>query len=310
MKKIIIAIIFTLITNYSFSQEYGCFNFTMNGATVDGRYIPNVTLNIPVSIDALPYEFTMQLDLGAVNTTLYGNSIQPYMVKYPSLKNKIDSTKTFVIQNKKNIKLSGVNLKMGDVQFKTIDIGLFANYGDVYTVDSLQTKSSKHIGTIGPDLFQDKVLVIDYPNKKICIYKELPNAYSKSNFDNFKMQYGRILIPFDIDGNKEMLMFDTGSSMFSLLTVRNNAKLISDGKIVDSLSVNSWGNLMAVYSSKVNTDVKFAGIKLPETNVHFLDNAQFENGFKQLGIWGITGNAYFTNNTVIIDYKNQMFGVQ
>lgn len=37
----------------------------MNGAKVDGRYIPNVTLNIPVSIDALPYEFTMQLDLGS-----------------------------------------------------------------------------------------------------------------------------------------------------------------------------------------------------------------------------------------------------
>ena len=107
-----------------------------------------------------------------------------------------------------------------------------------------------------------------------------------------------------------MLLFDTGSSIFSLLTTKTKAKEIADSKIVDSLSVNSWGNMLTVYGSEIKTDVTFGGKALPETLVYYIDNPQFDAGFDQMGIWGITGNAYFSNNTVIIDYKSKKIAVK
>ncbi|MFH6768813.1 hypothetical protein V8G56_08705 [Gaetbulibacter aquiaggeris] len=267
-------------------------------------------MNVSVNVDGLPHEFTMQLDLGAVKTNLYGNSFKPYIDAYPSVKDKIDSTKTFMMQNEKNIMFGGMRLSMGDLEFNNMEIGLFAGYGTLMTADSVNTKTSKHIGTIAPDLFQDKVLIIDYPNNRICLSKELPSEYSSLDFQDLVLESGRIKIPFNINECREMLMFDTGSSMFSLLTTKINAKQISDGIVADSLSVNSWGTDIPVYGSKMTTHVKFGGKYLPAELVYFVDNPQFDAGFKQMGIWGITGNAYFSSNTIIIDYRNKKIAVK
>ena len=311
MKKITISLIIALvITNFTFGQEYGCFDFTWEGAIVSGRYIPKTVMNVPVTVDGLQHAFTMQLDLGAVKTNLYGNTFQAYMDVYPSLIDKIDSTKTFTIQNEKNIMFEGMRLSMGDLEFSNIDIGLFAGYGTPMTADSVKTKTSKHIGTIAPDLFQEKVLIIDYPNNRICLSEELPSEYSNLDFQDLVLESGRITIPFNINERREMLMFDTGSSMFSLLTTKNNAKQISDGIVADSLSVNSWGTDVPVYGSKIITDVEFGGKSLPNTLVYYVDNPQFDAGFKQIGIWGITGNAYFSSNTIIIDYRNKKIAIK
>jgi hypothetical protein len=130
------------------------------------------------------------------------------------------------------------------------------------------------------------------------------------DFQDLVLDSGRIKVPFNINGRKEMLMFDTGSSMFSLLTTKSNAIQISDGIVADSLSVNSWGNEIPVYGSNISADVKFAGKSLPASLVYYVDNPQFDAGFKQMGIWGITGNAYFSNNTIIIDYRNKKIAVK
>ena len=66
------------------------------GDFISGRFIPDLVINIPVSIDNLPYEFNMQFDLGAVTSVLYGNSIKPYLKLHSNLRNKIDSTRTFI----------------------------------------------------------------------------------------------------------------------------------------------------------------------------------------------------------------------
>ena len=311
MNIITISFIISLVTtSLSFGQQHGCFDFTWEGATTSGRYIPKISMNVPVTVDGLPHEFTMQLDLGAVTTNLYGNSFQAYMDAYPSLIDKIDSTKTFMIQNEKHIMFGGMRLTMGAIEFNNVDIGLFVGYGTLITADSVKTKTSKHIGTIAPDLFQDQVVIIDYPNNRICLSEELPSEYINLNFQDLVLEGGRIKIPFNINERKEMLLFDTGSSMFSLLTTKNNAKLISDGIVADSLSVNSWGNDIPVYGSKMTTDVKFGGKSLPTELVYFVNDPQFDAGFEQMGIWGITGNAYFSSNTIIIDYRNKKIAVK
>ncbi len=311
MKKITISLFFVLLSSsLALSQDYGCFDFTWEGDSISGRYHPKLSINVAVNVDGLPHDFTMQLDLGAVKTNLYGNSLQAYMEVYPSLQEKLDSSKTFLIQNQKNPIFRDMSLKMGDLEFKHVDIGLFKEYGTPISTDSVKTNSVKHIGTLAPDIFQDKILVIDYPNQRICLAEELPKEYTNLNFQDLVLEGGRILIPFEIKDSNEMLMFDTGSSMFALLTTKNKAVAVTDGEVVDSLSVNSWGAEIPVYGSKIRADVKLGGKALPPTLVYYVDNPQFDAGFKQMGIWGITGNAYFLNSTVIIDYRNQKIAIK
>ena len=86
----------------------------------------------------------MQLDLGAINTVFYGNSINPYLEKYQELKSKIDTTLTFRIQSQTNFKLKGVELKLGNVNLGKSNIGIFKNFGTKIPKDSVNTKAYRN----------------------------------------------------------------------------------------------------------------------------------------------------------------------
>jgi len=311
MKKITLILILNLVvTTSAFSQKCECFDFTWKGDTVSGRYIANIAINIPVTIDNLSYEFDMQFDLGAVTSVFYGNSIEPYLKLHSKLRNKIDSTKIFYIQGEKNVKFKGVQLKLGKINYGKRDIGLFSGFGDTLTVDSVKTNAIKHIGTIAPDLFQDKILIIDYPKTQICVTNKILKKYRKINYQDFVLESGRIKIPLEINGNREMLLFDTGSSMFSLITTKSNANQISNKIVADSLRITSWGEYHRIFGNKVTSDVKFANRKLPPTLVYYFEKPIFDDFFEQEKIWGIAGNAYFSKNILIIDYKNKKLGMK
>jgi hypothetical protein len=54
-------------------------------------------------------------------------------------------------------------------------------------------------------------------------------------------------------------MFDTGSSLFQLITSKEKAWEISDSIVVDSLSAYAWGEPITIVQFKVNKPVEFAG---------------------------------------------------
>ena len=304
-------ILFCLITQLTcFSQKLNWIPFEWVSDSVSGKYFDKLAINIPVSIDGLPHKFNMQFDLGAVTTVIYGNSIAKYLDKYSGFNNKIDSTKSFIINGQKNPMFKNVGLNLGNVSFGERNIGYFKDYGEPIPTDSIYTSTKKHIGTIAPDLFKDKYLIIDYPSKRICVTKILSRKLAKVDFQACSITSGRVTIPLIINGKVENLMFDSGSSMFSLITSEENANQISVNNIVDSLSGNSWGDNITVYGKKITSEVKFGKTILQASNVYYVKNEMIAGFFKQQNIWGITGNAYFLNKIVIIDYKNSRFGIK
>ena len=308
--KILFSLLLSLLTLSTFGQKLDWIPFSWVGDSISGKYYDKLAMNIPVTIDNLPHNFNMQLDLGAIETVIYGNSISPYLEKYPELKNKIDTSLTFWIQSQKNLKFRGVNFKLGSVSFGSNNIGHFKNFGDEISKDSIMTKSEKHIGTIAPDIFQDKILIIDYPNKRICVTKEIPPQYESASFQPYKIKEGRIRVPFLINNKVEDLMFDTGSSLFALMTTQKSAFQISEKNIVDSLKVSSWGEYYMVYGRKVKSKIKFGNLELNESVVFYDNVDKYDKFYRNEGVWGITGNAYFLHNIIIIDYKNKRFGVR
>lgn len=303
-------IFFTISSLFSFGQKLEWIPFNWEGDSVSGKYFDKLAITIPVTIDNIPHKFNMQFDLGAVETHFYGNAIKPYLDSYKELATKFDTASVFWIQGQKNHKFKSVNLNLGKVPFGKRDIGLFENFGDSISIDSINTSSEKHIGTIAPDLFLDKVLIIDYPNKRICVTDNIPKEFSNATFQKYKIEHGRIKIPLTINGKKEDLMFDTGSSLFALITTKANATNLSSHKVSDSLKISSWGVFYTLYGKMTSKKIQYGTTALKPVRVYYDEHNRNDKFYEQEKIWGITGNAYFLNNVVIIDYKRQQFGVK
>ncbi len=304
------AFLFLLATTSALGQQLPWIPFNWEGGSLAGRHFDKVGITVPVTLDNLPHQFKMQLDLGAVNTMIYGNPVAPYLAKYPALQAKFDSTHAFRIQNQKNGQLVGVRLHLGKVDFGRRDLGFFKGFGDKLPAKALADKAQVHIGTIGPDLFQSRVLIIDYPHSRLCVTDKVPAAYAGASFQPFKVKDGRIRIPLRINDQPQDLLFDTGSSLFALLTTRQRSMEATTGAIKDSIKTSSWGEYYYVYGRSPKGSIYFGNKQLPDALV-FSDNLhKFDKFYAEENVWGITGNAYFLHNTVIIDYKNHVFGVQ
>lgn len=302
-------LVFIFISTISFGQKIEWIPFNWEGDSVSGKYLDKLAITIPITLDNLPNKFKMQLDLGATVTIIYGNSIKPYLETYAELKNKVDTALKFNMQSQTNFKIKNLELKLGCVNFGERNIELFKGFGDNISNDSIHSKSEKLIGSIAPDLFKNQFLIIDYPLKRICLTSELPKQFSKTQFRQYKEEEGRIKIPITINGKSEDVMFDTGSSLFALITTPENANEISNKPIVDSLKISSWGDYYMVYGQTITSKVKFGRKQLSKANVYFDNQNKLSEFYKEEKIWGITGNTYFLNNIVIIDYKNNRFGV-
>ena len=76
-----------IFTSCSQKQSLQWIPFSWEGDTISGIYIEKAYLYIPVKIENLPDNFTMQFDLGTYNTVFYGKPLDPYL-KESSLANK------------------------------------------------------------------------------------------------------------------------------------------------------------------------------------------------------------------------------
>jgi hypothetical protein len=239
--------------------------------------------------------------------------------KNKSLREKLDTSYTFTHNGKNALWFNNINLRLGKVPFNGVNVIYYKSYGSTpsksygfylnlkprFNVSFSQYNVSK-IGTMGADLFQDKILVIDYKNTRMAVSDSLPVEYENLPCVKFDLdKINRIKIPFRINGKEEWLMFDTGSSLFQLITSKEKALEISDSIVVDSLSAYAWGEPITIVQFKVNKPVEFAGKILENSIVTYSTNFYENENF-----WGITGNAYFWNNVVIIDYKNRTFRIK
>ena len=302
---IFLIILISIFSGCSQRESIEWIPFDWKGDTISGKYIEKAYIYIPVKIDNLPCDFTMQLDLGTTETQFYGKTIEPYLEEFPSLASKLDS-----FQRYKDAIFRDVNLQMGAVDFK-FNVWHRYNFGEEILKDSLLSKTPKHIGTIGADMFQNKVLILDYKLKRFAMSNSLPVEYEGLPSVGFEIVDDIIKLPFNIDGKKCKLMFDTGSSPFELVTSKAKALEISDSVIIDSLSGPLWwGNEITFYGMRVNKPIEFGEEILKSTTVYYDKDGLWEGIFDSLSVWGITGNAYFSDDVVIVDYVNRLFRVK
>lgn len=313
IKKFLLAayLIFTLSDLFGQSkfEDLPWIGFNWQSGEINGRYFDKLAITIPLKIDNIPQSFEAQFDLGADLTMLYENSMKPYFEKYSNLSDKKTDEEGFQwIEN--------VKIILDGIVFDNRKILIRKNYGKVLTSDSIENNKIRQVGTIGADFFQDKILVLDYKNKRLCVIDSLNQFIEKEvRFISYRAdEQGRVIIPFDINGKEYDVLFDTGASIFGFISTKKIWETICDTTIVTKLdSIRSWGEYLEFWDSPIkgSLTIKGTGIEIDNARL-FFPNPTPENlefFFSNSRINGLTGNTFFLKKCLFIDFKNKKFGI-
>ena len=287
-------------------------NFDWHGETIFGKYYPKVAISIPMKIENLPYNFCGQFDLGATTTMIYENSFKPFSEKYPMVLQKLDTTiNPYYLNGRKSYFIKNLNFKLDKTTFQDRNIALIPNFGDEIPNDSINSKVQKLIGTIAPDLFKGKILVIDFVHNRLKTFDKLPKQFKKANFVTAVIRKGRIKIPILIGDSIQYVMFDTGNCLGDLLLDKETIKKFTNQNepTENYLDGKSWGQTITFYTKNLSNSVFFNNRNLNIKNAIFSNQDSDVQFNQEEKIIGLIGPILFSKNIIIIDYKNSKFGV-
>ncbi|ASK31936.1 hypothetical protein CEY12_18280 [Chryseobacterium sp. T16E-39] len=257
---------------------------------------PYAAVLLPIKIKGVDYPLYMQLDFGSPVTVFYSHSLQSIITNFPHfspLKN-IDH------------RTANLNMNVGDMiisshDFQLLDYGSKVNYQD--------PDAKNIIGTIGTDLLEKRIIVLDFPNN----YCSFVDSVSEIDFNDFEFKKRKILLPTKIDQKNLKVMYDSGTSAYELITNKENwEKYKTKNSILKKEKGNSWGATLDIISAKANKEIQFSNTRLRLQEVTYIEGTSGVQNLlmKFSGMQGMVGNKLFLHHKVILDCKNEKFKIQ
>lgn len=270
------------------------------GDSLHGQWEPYAALLIPVTIPGCPQTFYMQFDTGSPYSLFYRDKLQVIHRKFPAipaLRNIGDS-------------LTDFSFKAGTLSItaRQIAVHSFGSSG----IDWKNKRAPQIIGTLGADLIDNKIVIIDYPRQHMIIGDSLPARFQQIEQAGFIFAMRRILLPAGIRGKKTILYFDSGSSAFELLTDKAICKeLAADSSLPVQYPVQSWGKTLTANTISTNDSITLAGSSVPIRYATWIDGVSETqvSQMMKMGIGGMTGNKLFLSHVLLLDTKNKKFGL-
>jgi len=298
-KKTIPIFLILLFPLFTFGQKehWRQFPFEWEGDSLSGKYFDKVAISVKVNVDHHPFYF--QLDLGANYSIIYGNCIKDI----PSLyQQRISLNDQF--RDHQLFQLKDLKFKLGDYVAENFKLFGIADYGSF-----LDAHEKIQCGSVGADLFQNKIMIIDFPDKTVYVTDSL-NKQEVSAFDFIPASVKNhfLIIPVTINGKVYQLMYDTGSSIFTMVTTKEIAGEFADtARITDELNVTNLGDTLKVKGIKCAYTIAIGKEKSNNQMIWFTENDYFSLNQKPYD--GIIGNALFFNRKICLDFKNKRFGI-
>ena len=183
---------------------------------------------------------------------------------------------------------------------------------EIFPQELLDQYKGFSIGTIGVDIFKDKVLILDFKNEKIGYCDSLTNHFYKQklNTSPFQFYMNRIILPVQIGSENLNFMYDCGASMFTLNAIPKYSKSFAPKQLSDTLYNINNGEAGTVYNAvggKTGKQVRILG-KIYNDMVIYLEKGESEI-FEEAKVAGAIGNKLFLDHIVIIDFKKKKFSL-
>lgn len=275
--------------------------FIWQGDSIGGQWEPHAALLIPVRLAHCPRRFYMQFDLGSPYSLLYRNMLTAIQRKYPQALPPGEPGKNL---NNISFEAGGTRVIAGEIAVEQFDST---------AIDWSNEDGADIIGTIGTDLIDGKVAVIDYPGCQLSISPVMPAALLPHlSLTDFMYVRRSILLPVKLQGDTKMIFFDTGSSMYELLTDESTCRQLAV-RNAEHLRrrVKSWNKYITANSFASDETIEIAGKKIPlryATYMEGVSDAQVKQ-MARMGIAGMTGNKLFLNYKLVLDTRNKKFGL-
>ncbi len=252
-------------------------------------------LLIPVKIDGIEKTFYMQFDSGSPITIFYKKSLESIFEKFPK-QIKIDSEK-----NQISTGFTIGNMKVYSSIFQVL------NYGS--TIDFDNPNSENIIGTIGTDLLEKRITILDFKNSKCSFIEQI----QEKNFTSLEFKKRKILIPSKIENENLKLLYDSGTSGYELITQKEIWEKYKIKKSpIQTEKGNSWGNTLDVYSASAKKKIHFGSLALNLSQVTYIEGTSDLQKFlmKRSGMQGMIGNKLFLHHKLILDCKNEKYKLE
>ncbi|GAA0540183.1 hypothetical protein [Chitinophaga japonensis] len=268
------------------------------GDSVLARWEPHAALLLPVKFPHCPEQFYMQFDLGATYSMFYSQPLKEIQLAYPLAVQLKDSA---AILPDGCFTTGSMPVRVTEMPVRQSGLPAEDRYG------------CRIIGTIGADLVENKVVVIDYPQMTLCIGDSMPAGIrARITLSDFIFSGRRILLPARIRDKKTLLYFDTGSSAYELISNEATCRLLATpGGTSQQYQVNSWGKMITAHTLPTGDSITIASQKLPIRQVTYMTgmhHTQVEQMMK-LGIGGMTGNKLFLHSVLVLDTRRRKMGI-
>ncbi|KAF2082796.1 hypothetical protein [Flavobacterium sharifuzzamanii] len=252
-------------------------------------------LLLPVKIKGINRTFYMQFDSGSPITVFYKKSLESIAEKFQN-QLKIDNENATI-----STAFTIGNMNITSDNFEVL------NYGEKINFDNL--KAVNIIGTIGTDLFEKRVTVLDFKNNQCSFIEKIKEA----DFIDFEFKKRKILIPSAIGNEKLKLLYDSGTSGYELITTKEIwQQYRNKNSSIKTEKGNSWGNTLSIYSASAKKKIQFGKVTLNLSEVTYIEGTSDLQKFlmKRSGMQGMIGNKLFLNHKLILDCKNEKFKLE
>lgn len=271
----------------------------------DGK-ICKRAMYVPIYINNIGQKALMQFDLGANLSGFYLKTLNLFRDSLPEIQNQIKLTK----KGSAYFEDASLSLNKGVTLFKD-KFYLWKHMGHDTLPESMPV-----IGTIGYDIMNEYILIIDYTNDRIALVEKIPDELDKrlTYIKKADLRKFPIILPFRLGEKKKRLLFDTGSSSAQIVTSTKRLKRLAVKREIEPIdSGYSWGKLEIEFKAKMqkikSPSLYIGDIYLRQVQVTGFDRFNTIFSFSGRFLYGITGNVVFDNCILVIDRKNNKFGI-
>ena len=169
---------------------------------------------------------------------------------------------------------------------------------------------SKTYGAISGNIFHDKVLFIDLEGQRMAFDNEIPWSFmSKGEFVDFELILGYITITVNInERDYNFWVLGEFQPAVEIYNKRLYGRIISSNQVTDSLLVyNELNQSELVAGNEPAYGVYLGDKNLKRLNYYYVEKSKTR--FNRRRIIGTLPLSIFSEYIIVIDYKNQKFGI-
>lgn len=256
---------------------------------------PYSAVLLPVKIQGVEKELFMQLDSGSASTVFYKKALQ-------SVYTQLGKTGSFP-KNSTQVRL---NFRIQDLRISSVNFELL-DYGSA--IDLNNPDAQNIIGTIGTDLLEKRIMVLDLKNNCCSFVKTI----DEKGFSDFKFRKRRILLPAKLNNENIQFLYDSGTSGYDFITDKENWKKFRiPGRALKKEKGNSWGKELVITSAPANKKITIGNNSLLLKEVTYITGtSKLQNLLmKSSGMDGMIGNKLFLDKKITLDCKTQKFKIE